>query len=49
VTLLQTDNSTSNDIINGTVKQQQAKAIDMRFNWVRDHSNQGHFKVSTGC
>jgi hypothetical protein len=44
-TPLQTDNSTTNGIINGTVKQQASKAIDMRFYWVRDRSNQGHFKV----
>jgi hypothetical protein len=44
-TPLQTDNSTANGIINGTVKQQRSKAIDMRFYWVRDRSNQGHFNV----
>ncbi len=44
-TPLQTDNSTANGIINGTVKQQASKAIDMRFYWIRDRSNQGHFHV----
>jgi hypothetical protein len=44
--LLQTDNSTADGIINGTVKQQRSKAIDtMQFYWVRDCSNQGHFNV----
>jgi hypothetical protein len=45
VTPLQTDKSTADGIINGTVKQQRSKAIDMRFYWVRDRSNQGHFNV----
>jgi hypothetical protein len=44
-TPLQTDNSTADGIINGTVKQQRSKAIDMRFYWVHDHSNQGHYNV----
>jgi hypothetical protein len=44
-TPLQTDNSTANGIINGTVKQQASKAIDMRFYWVLDWSKQGHFNV----
>jgi hypothetical protein len=50
-TPLQTDNSTANGIINGTVKQQASKAINMRFYWVRDRSNQGHFNVyrAPGC
>jgi hypothetical protein len=45
VTPLKTDNSTANGIINGTVRQQASKAIDMRFYSVRDRSNQGHFNV----
>ena len=44
-TPLQTDNSTDNGIVNGTVKQQQSKAIDMRFYWIRDHSDQGQFHI----
>jgi hypothetical protein len=42
---LQTDNSTVDGTINGTVKQQRSKAIDMRFYWVCDRSNQGRFNV----
>jgi hypothetical protein len=44
-TPLQTNKSTANGIINGMVKQQQSKAIDMHFYWIRDHTTQGHFKV----
>jgi hypothetical protein len=44
-TPLQTNKSTADGIINGTVKQQHSKAINMRFYWVRNRSNQGHFNV----
>ena len=44
-TPLQTDNSTANGISNGTCKQRQSRAIDMRFYWVRDQTQQGHFNV----
>lgn len=40
------DNSCAVGIANRTVKQRRSKAIDMRFNWIRDRSDQGHFKVS---
>ena len=35
-TPIKTDNTTANGIINGTVKQQRSKAIDMRFYWLKD-------------
>jgi hypothetical protein len=44
-TPVRTDNSTADGIINGTVKQNRSKAIDMRFYWVRDRSEQNQFKI----
>ena len=44
-TLLWTDNSTANGIINNTMKQKRSKAIDIRFYWLRDRVNQGQFWV----
>jgi len=44
-TPLQTDNSTANGISNGTCKQRRSRAINMRFYWVRDQTQQGHFNV----
>ena len=44
-TPLCTDNSTANGIINSTIKQNRSKAIDMRFYWLRDRTNQGQFNV----
>jgi hypothetical protein len=40
-----TDNSTADGIINSMVKQNRSKAIDMRFYWVRDRSEQNQFKI----
>jgi hypothetical protein len=50
-TPLQANNYTADGMINGTVKQQQSKAIDMPFDWVHDQSQHGHFKVcwAPGC
>jgi hypothetical protein len=45
LTPIQTDNSCAAGIANGTVKQRQSKAIDMRFCWIRDGVTQGHFMV----
>ena len=39
------DNSTANGILNGTMKQQRSKAIDMRFYWLKDIAEQGQFKI----
>jgi hypothetical protein len=44
-TPLRTDNSTADGIINGTVEQNRSKAIDMRFYWVCDRSEQNQFKI----
>jgi hypothetical protein len=44
-TPIRTDNSTADGIINGTVKQQRSKAIDMRFYWVRDRTQQKQFHI----
>jgi len=44
-TPMKTDNSTANGIINGTIKQQRSKAIDMRFYWLKDRAEQGQFKI----
>ena len=43
-TPIKIDNTTANVIINGTVKQQRSKAIDMRFYWLKDRVEQGQFK-----
>jgi hypothetical protein len=39
------DNSTAIGLANKTVKPKQAKAMDMRFHWIRDRVDQGHFGV----
>ena len=44
-TIITTDNSTAEGIVNETVKQRRSKAFDMRFYWTRDRSKQGHFIV----
>jgi hypothetical protein len=44
-TLVQTDNSTACSIANDNIKQQQSRAIDMRFYWVRDRVRQGQFHI----
>merc|ERR1712069_26577 len=44
-TPIKTDNTTANGIINGTVKQQRSKAIDMRYYWLKDRVEQGQFKI----
>jgi hypothetical protein len=47
-TPVQTDNSTACGIANANIKQQRSRAIDMRFYWVRDHSDQGEFGIIWG-
>jgi len=44
-TPLQTDNNTASGIINDTVKQKRSKAVDMRFYWLRDRSQQEQFHI----
>jgi hypothetical protein len=35
---MQVDNSTANGILNGTVKQQRSRAMDIRFYWMKDRT-----------
>jgi hypothetical protein len=47
-TPLETDNTTSTEYINGTIKQKRTKAIDMCFYWIKDRVKQGQFNVYWG-
>jgi hypothetical protein len=42
---LRTDNSTSFDILNETIKQKRSKAMDMRYHWLTDRVRQKQFDV----
>ena len=44
-TLVATDNTAANSIVNGTAKQKRYRAIYMRFYWVRDRIQQNHFHI----
>ena len=44
-TPVKTDNSTANGVMNGTIKQQRSKAIDMRFCWLKDRAEQGQLRI----
>jgi hypothetical protein len=44
-TPLETDNTTDTGYINVTIKQKRTKAMDMRFNWIKDRVKQGQFYV----
>ncbi len=44
-TPLQTDNSMAEAVINGKVQSKQAKAMDMRFHWLRDQECQQQFQI----
>ena len=44
-TPMKTDNSTANGIMNGSIKQQRSKAIDVRFCWLKDRAEQGQFET----
>ena len=41
----QTKNSIASGIMNGTIKQQKSKAIDMQFYWLKDRVGQQMFKA----
>ena len=43
-TPIQTDNSTSNGVVNSIIQPKQMKATDMRFHWLRDRMNQLQFR-----
>ena len=44
-TPLKTDNSTADGIANKRVQVKRSKAMDMRYFWVVDRSEQGHFRI----
>jgi hypothetical protein len=44
-TPIRTDNSTTDGIMNKTVKQKQSKSMDMRFYWLQDRVEQGQFRI----
>jgi hypothetical protein len=44
-TLLQTDNTMADAVINGKIQPKQTKAMDMRFHWLRDRECQQQFRI----
>ena len=44
-TTMEVDNETAIGFLKSTMKQKRSKAIDMRFNWVRDMVNQNQFMI----
>ena len=44
-TLMRTDNSTADGIMNKTVEQKQSKSMDVRFYWLQDRVKQRQFRV----
>jgi hypothetical protein len=44
-TPVQTDNTTAFGIVTSSIRQRRSKSMDMRFHWVQDRVNQGHFLV----
>ena len=44
-TPIQVNNSCADGILNNEIKQNWSKAMDMRFHWIRDRINQGHYIV----
>jgi hypothetical protein len=44
-TSMQVNDSTANGILNGTDKQQRSRAMDMRFYWMKNRTQQGQFNV----
>jgi len=44
-TPVQTDNSTANGVVNNEVQPKAAKAMDMRFYWLKDREAQQQFKI----
>jgi hypothetical protein len=45
---METDNITATGYNNGRIKQKRAKAMDMRFYWIKDRAKQGQFKIYWG-
>ena len=44
-TPMKTNDNAANGIVNDTMKQKRSKATDMRFHWLEDRTNQGHFCI----
>jgi hypothetical protein len=44
-TPIKTDNSTAAGFANNTMKQRRSRAMDMRFYWIRDRSQQNQFHI----
>ena len=44
-TPVQVDNLFAAGIVNNEIKQERSKAMDMRFHWIRNRINQGHYIV----
>ena len=44
-TLVATDNTAANIIVNGTAKQKISQVIDMIFYWVTERIRQNHFHI----
>eukprot|EP00957_Ditylum_brightwellii_P147190 11208048-Ditylum_brightwellii.AAC.1 len=44
-TIVITDNSTAEGIVNNCVKQHRTHAVGMIFYWMQDHIKQGHYLV----
>jgi hypothetical protein len=42
-TPIQTDNTTTEGVINNKIQPNCTKAMDMRFHWLRDHEQQKQF------
>jgi hypothetical protein len=41
-TLIQTNNSTAEGVINNKIQPKQTKAMDMRYHWLRSHKAQAN-------
>jgi hypothetical protein len=42
---IQTDNTTAEGVINNNIQPKCTKAMDMRFNWLRNQEAQGQLKI----
>jgi hypothetical protein len=45
-TPMRTDNNTAEEIMNGTIKQNRSKAINMRFYWLKAESNRASLEFT---
>jgi hypothetical protein len=44
-TPIQTDNTTTEGVINNKIQPKQTKGINMRFHWLRDHEQRQKFQI----